>query len=339
MAVRNSFLPKLLSSFADFAEPRATIDHAAFCQRLIALNLVRATQSKEILHRLASNFIRIAEHSIGLRDMQALAEVSEILLNLPLPEARQAGTYYRALVIKRRGQAEEAQTLLEKIADGPAANYRARAMQTLGVMRHEHGDLHEAGRFYLEAVRAGGEHDLITAVSASKTITAIKSANGDHRGALADLQDLWPLFRLVARQHPFHFSVYHNALAVEFGELGRIEEAETACAIALASPFAHAYPEYTETRDELAAKRLSATRSVVAINRRPAAAPLAHAEPEPKSKPTAAVDFRSPIRKDSLLQRTPRIAASATVPHDETTNRILDRVLTCIRSRAPPIPA
>src|SRR5438132_1831363 len=110
MAVSISFLAKISSSFAEFAEPHS-VSHGALLQRLIALGPVRASHSKQLFSNLATSLVRIAEHSIGLRDMQTLAQVSEVLLNLPLAEARQAGAFYHALVMKRKGQADDAQTL------------------------------------------------------------------------------------------------------------------------------------------------------------------------------------------------------------------------------------
>jgi tetratricopeptide (TPR) repeat protein len=336
--VSSSLLPKISSSFAEFPEPPTAVGHGVLCQRLIALGLLRTTQSRQAFRQLATNFIRIAEHSIGLRDMQTLTEVSEVLLNLPLPDARQAGAYYYALAMKRRGQTDHAQSLLEKIADSPAAVCRARAVQTLGVLHQEQGNLDDAGRFYVEAMRACGEHDLITLLSAYVTLSAIKSANGDHPAALSDLEDVFPLFRFAATQYPFSFYLYHNALAVEFAELGRIAEAQAACAIALASPFAHAYQEWSETRDEIAAKRVSATPSVIAVNRAPEAAPAPHTEPERKPQPVARLAlFSWPAPKNTFLQRASNtIVVTAAIPGDEITRSILDRVLISTGPRAPP---
>lgn len=335
MAVSKSLLAKISSSFAEFAEPCAAVTNGVSCERLIALGLLRATHSNQAFRQLATNLIRIAEHSIGLRDMQALAEVSEVLSNLPLPEARQYGVFYYALATKRRGQIANAQSLLERIADSPTASLRARAMQTLGVIQHEQGDLDEARRFYAAAMCVGGDYDLITALSSRETMSAIKSAAGDHQGALADLENLWPLFRFVAKEHPFYFYVYHNALAVEFGELGRTAEAEAACAIALASPFAHAYPEWSETRDEIAAKRVSATPSVVAINRSPEAAHSPEAKPEHKPKPVGRLVVTA-CKKTFLQRASTAIAVAAAISNNGTTQSILDRVLISIGPRAPP---
>ncbi|MEK6304623.1 MAG: hypothetical protein AABO41_28400 [Acidobacteriota bacterium] len=210
-------------------------------------------------------------------------------------------------------------------------------MQTLGVMQQERGNLDEAGCFYLEAMRLGSEHDLITTLSAHETISAIRSEGGDHHGALADLERLWPVFRLASKQIPFYFYVYHADLAYELGQVGRTAEAEAACAIALASPFAPAYPEWSETRDEIAAKRLAATPSVVAFSRVPEKEPSPNVERDLKREPSRAPASPWPGHPKLSFQRAiiPNTATAA-VPHDGITQAILSRMLTCIGSRAPP---
>lgn len=337
MAVSNSLLAKISSSFGESAERRPSIGDGVLCQHLIALGLLRVAHSERAFHELAGNLIRIAEHSIGLRDMQALAEASEILSSLPLAKAKQAGAFYYALAMKRGGQTEYAQRLLEKIAESPNTGGRARALQSLGVMLQEQGKLHDAGRLYLEAMRAGGEHDLITALSARETISAIKSANGDHQGALSDLENLLPLFRLAAKEVPFYFYVYHADLAYELAQVGRIREAKAACAVALASPFAPAYPEWSATRDEIAAKHQSAAPSVVAISRTPDTEPSSQIKPRPKQARSRALVSNWPALKKVSVQRSIiPIAEAPAITSNGMIQSILDWMRICIGPRGPP---
>jgi hypothetical protein len=162
-------------------------------------------------------------------------------------------------------------------------------------------------------------------------LSCIKSEVGDHRAALSDLESLAPLTRFVARRHALYFYVYHNELAVEFAQLGRLAEAEAASAIALASPFAPAYPEWSQTRDEITAKRTSATPSVVAINR------PAEVIQSPQKQPYRQVKLITvswPARTEYSFQRSifpiPARAAFQLI-------NILQRMLTFLRPRAPPI--
>jgi hypothetical protein len=51
-------------------------------------------------------------------------------------------------------------------------------------------------------------------------------------------------------------------LAIELGEVGRIEEAQNVCRITLASPYAFAYPEWRETEQDLALRGYKSRSSV-----------------------------------------------------------------------------
>ena len=167
-------------------------------------------------------------------------------------------------------------------------------------------------------------------------IGIIQSFAGDHKGALHNLEKLWPLVNNIARQDPFYFYLYHNAVGVELGEVGRVEEAQAACKIALASPFASAYPEWNETRQELEAKRTSATASVVAINRAPEAEPSPQAEPLRKPHRSRS-RLSAWLASENTLQRSSiKSAPIATIAGAQITQRILDRLLICIGPRAPP---
>ncbi|MFY9554042.1 MAG: hypothetical protein WAV47_04900, partial [Blastocatellia bacterium] len=156
-----------------------------------------------------------------------------------------------------------------------------------------------------------------------------------HKGSLLDFEKLWPLVYHVAKQHPFYFYLFHNGLAVELIEAGRIEEAEAACSVALSSPFASAYPEWSETRDEIAAKRQSATQSVVAINRPREADPSQRVEPQRERKPLRVRAFIWPATNKDHFQ----ISVIPTAPAAAITGMaqgILDWMRICIGPRAPP---
>jgi tetratricopeptide (TPR) repeat protein len=207
------------------------------------------------------------------------------------------------------------------------------------VRYHRQGNHDEALRLLREASLVASHdngRDLLTRLLVHLELSCIKSEIGDHQGALADYESLSPLVQIVGRQNPLYFYFYHNELAVEFGELGHLAEAQAACAVALASPFAVAYPEWSETREEIAAKRQSATPSVVAINRVPEAEPLPQAEPQRKPHRSRPRLSRWLARENTFLQR-PSITTTAItiIGGDQITQSILDRVLICNRPRAP----
>jgi tetratricopeptide (TPR) repeat protein len=275
-----------------------------------------------------------------MRDLNTLDEVSQVLMNLPVDAVRQIGFYYHALAINRKGQRDEAEALFEKIADNGPTTYRARAIQTLGANWLDKGQPNETLRFQIEALRAASDRNaqgLQTTLLARWEISIIKSLDGDHEGALSDLNRLSPLVNLAAKQKPFYFYAYCNALAVGLGELGRIGEAEATLELALASPYASAYPEWSETRQELEAKRTAVTPSVVAINRTPEAPPSPQAEPQPKPRRSTAHLSKWLASENTFLQRPSISTAAITIiASDQITQSTLDRVLVCHRSRAPP---
>jgi tetratricopeptide (TPR) repeat protein len=338
-AITSRFLTGCSSSVG-LADSENVVSNDDLLRHIVASHLIQTVGSQELFLKLTNSLIQFAEQAYLRRDLEALEEMSQVLLNLPVDAARQIGLYYHALAIKRKGHLDEAQMLLETVADNAPLNYRARAIQGLGANYHDKGQLNEALRFQLEALRVASDknaHALQTTLLAHGEIAIIRSLAGDHHGALASFKKLWPLLHHVAKQNPFYFYVFHNELAVELGEAGRLEEAETACKIALASPFASAYPEWAETRQELEAKRASATPSVVAISRAPEAEPSPQAEPQRKphrSRPRLSVWFAS---ENTFLQR-PSITTApiATIAGAQTTQSILDRVLICIGPRAPP---
>lgn len=345
-----------------FVDLQSVVNHDDSLQSLVLSRLTRFADSYQSFGELARTFIRLAEHAYCLRDKKRLEEASRVLLNLPLARARQLGLFYQALALKRNGQTDEARSRFELIADNGQLAYRARAIQALGALHYDKDQPTEALRFHIEAARAtsdGVDHDPLDKLMIQLEISHIQAHFGDHPRALAALEKLASLARFVGNKYPFYFYVYHNALAVEFGELGRFVEAEAACAIALASPFAPAYPEWSETREEIAAKRKSASHSVVAIlyptegNRTPKVVRACEAnrdteadratevglaikaESQRKLKASRSLALSSPPSNKDFFQRTTSTIPSTTTITLNATS-ILDRVLICIAPRAPP---
>ena len=343
-----------LSLEQQFVDSESVVNHDNPIQNIVLSRLTRSANSHQLFGELARTFIRLAEHAYSLRDKKGLEEASRVLMNLPLAKARQIGLFYQALTLKRTGQIDEARSRFEFVADNGQLAYRARAIQALGALHYDRGQHTEALRFHLEAARAtsdGIDQNPLDMLMVQLEISHIQAHLGDHKRALAGLERLASLVRLVAKEYPFYFYVYHNALAVEFGELGRLAEAEAACAIALASPFAPAYPEWSETRDEIAAKRKSASPSVVAIHRVPEADRTheAHRATEVECAPEAALATQAESQRQPEPSRVPIFGRPAsnkdffqrsiiTIPARATFNAtsILDRVLICVGPRAPP---
>jgi tetratricopeptide (TPR) repeat protein len=336
-AITSRFLTGF-SSKAGLADSEIVVSHGRLIQHIVASHLAQTVHSHETFLTLANTLIHSAEQVYMLRNVDALEEVSSVLMNLPIDGARQIGLYYYALAINRKGQRDEAEALLEAVANKAPITYRARAIQTLGGNCHDKGQLDEAARFQFEALRLASDqnaHGLQTTLLAHLEISHLKSDKGDHKGALGVLESISPLVQTVARRNPLYFYFYHNELAVEFAELDCVAEAEAASAVALASPFATAYPEWSETRDEIAAKRASATPSVIGINRPPEAKPSPQIEQQRQPKRSRKFSSSQPASSRRSFQGSIiPIPATATIPFNAIS--VLNRMLICIGPRAPP---
>lgn len=251
-----------------FTEPREFPANAALCKYL-SKQLIRGAYSDSLFIDLGDKLIGLAEQSYGLRDEERIEELSQLLLALPLPAGyKSAARFFHGLALRRRGQSEKGNLVLEEVAAEPFHRYTARALQSLGAAAQDSGDFESALERYLEADRRAVENrrvDYATVLFTQKNIATIKGLTGDHRRAVAGLEPLLPFVRAVRVMHPHFYYDYFNSLAVELGNLGRLDEAARASRMAVASPFSAAYPEWRETFDEIKLKRQRASRSAVAV--------------------------------------------------------------------------
>ena len=337
------------SSKTSLADSEIVTGSGGLVRQLVTRHLARSLQAKELSTNFIHGLIRFADHALVMRDLNSLDEASRILMRLPVDSARQIGSYYYAISIYRTGYKEEANKLLESLAEVAPSAYRARAVQTLGANYHCAGELNEALRFQLEALRMTPGNDaqgLRTRLMAGINISIIKSLNGDHKGALSTLESLSPLVSLVTRQEPFYFYDYCNALATELGELGRVAEANNALDVALSSPYASAYPNWAETRQELDAKRTSATPSVVAINKPSKVIPAPQIEPQPFPVRSEPSQIRKRVfafcwlsSRGTFHRVLVTIDGSTAIARCQTNRITLDQLGSCIKPRAPPASA
>jgi hypothetical protein len=144
--------------------------------------------------------------------------------------------------------------------------HRPRVLLTIGQTLRLAGDVHLAQVLIREAGALAATHyDYLTAHQANKEMAIFQSLDGDHYGALRTLEKSYPLIKSLSKQYaPLRFD-HLNSVATEMGEVGRLEEAHRFISIALASPFAPAYPEWLETRAELLEKGRGASRSIVPV--------------------------------------------------------------------------
>src|SRR5919205_2797166 len=213
-AMTNRFLTAD-SSRVGLADSEIVVSRGGLLWQIVASHLTQTFHSQEAFLKLTSELIVVAEQAYVTCNLDALEEVSRVLMSLPVEAARQIGSYYYALRIKRKGQIDEAQRLLETVADNAPPGYRARAIQGLGALYLDRGQLDETLRLQIEALRAVPNktaHGLQTALMAHLEIAIVTSIAGDHKGALSYLECLRPFVHLVAKQRPFYFYLYCNEL-------------------------------------------------------------------------------------------------------------------------------
>src|SRR5262249_23576094 len=203
--------------FKDFTDPRSGDVGKAGVHLDLLSRLARAATSRNKLNQIGNVIIEAAERAYTARDLARLHQSAHLLGTLPTAGAQYACRYFKALALTRKRHIEEARPLLESVADSSHSNFRARALQTLGVVSHLNGDLDQAARLQVEALRAStraGHLDLQTPLMAQLNICAIESVNGDHLRALRRLDALAPVVQSISKAFPFYFYLYQNALAV-----------------------------------------------------------------------------------------------------------------------------
>lgn len=228
--------------------------------------------TKQSLLERGGRLVSLAEDARFLRQRDVLEEISERLTILPLSSFQGIGSYYKAFCHKWEGQTEEARALFEKVSEKGSFSYRAKAIQSLGVTYLDKGDYDSAHRLLTEASRLACRNEYANPIAFLQSqwwLGILQSMDGDHESSLARFDGLRPLVELVASRHLSLWFEYQNSLAVELMEMGRMEEAEHASRIALASPFARVYPEWHEMARDIAAKARRASPSFVAISSLP----------------------------------------------------------------------
>jgi len=269
-AAKNSLVLTDFSSLKRFVDSRGRIDDSGFYQG-IAPALIRAAHQEQLSLEVGERLVQVVEHAHAFRDMVTLERVSRALVNLPLPQPyKSIGQYYQALCIHRfgHGDIEPAARLLEQVVESAPQTYRARAMQSLGTHSCRRGDYQTALSLYRETSRFASRYDLYdpyATVGTQKMVAVLIGMDGNHPDAVELLETLFPLAHTVRSTQPHLYYDYLNSLAVELCEVGRLEEARNISQIVLASPFAPAYPEWSETNDEIARRSRRASRSVVAF--------------------------------------------------------------------------
>ena len=267
-AAKSNLTLMSFSSFIRIAGWIPTIGKPELNQQ-ISQAIIRRIKRRQSLTTLAEKLIVVADQAFAFRQMDAVEQASDILLNLPLPrEFKSIAHYYKAFCVKRRGQFDEARARFERVADEATPRFKTRAIIALGSLELTRGDVQSAISLYVEGGRAimrAREFDPLAAFYTQSSLAILKSFDGDHSGALADLERMLPLARAIGSTYPALYNNYLNSRAVDLLEVGQIAEAQNLSNIVLASPYADAYPEYRETSIDIALRARRASRSVVSL--------------------------------------------------------------------------
>lgn len=195
--------------------------------------------------------------------------ISKVLANLPFGKPYGLiARYFEGLYYFRNKNYAGAREIFEELLSSVRGRLKARTSLALAAVMYE-SNLETSLPYYLKAgaLAAADWCDPCTVMQVGMAVGIHKSLHGDHQSAVDTLEELFPISKAISRSHPFPFLTYLNSLAVEYLEVGRLEEAGRILSIVLASPLSKFYPECHETRAELIERRRPATRSVVAVER------------------------------------------------------------------------
>jgi tetratricopeptide (TPR) repeat protein len=196
---------------------------------------------------LGNRIIRQIKAAHAFRQVEHVKELARVLINNPIKEYRLIAQYY--LVWSECRKSHYDATTLERIVE-QTQTYKAKALISRAAFEVYKGNMSEALHFYTEALRTNPI--LPDYIKASTGIATVKSMEGFHASALRDLEHLLPL---LGHADPLNYFEVTNSLAVELGEVGRLQEARNVSSLVLASPFIYAYPEWQETHAELSLKQ------------------------------------------------------------------------------------
>jgi hypothetical protein len=156
-------------------------------------------------------------------------------------EVQIIGQYYQAYCQQQAGQTDASRVTLSKVADEAPPGYRERAILELGGSYIDSGESQASAPYCVEAARAARRTDFLTHVQAIWNLAIVRSVDGDHRGALQDLEQLSPVISALGRYHPTLYYDHFNSLAVEMSAVGRNREAKQIISKLLALPIAGRY--------------------------------------------------------------------------------------------------
>ncbi|MEK6410396.1 MAG: helix-turn-helix domain-containing protein [Acidobacteriota bacterium] len=210
--------------------------------------------------QLGNRLIRVGEQAHSLRQFDKVKEIGLLLSNVPIKRYQAIGGFFLAVAVNSMGNGDqdEARRLFEIAVDRAPDPYKVKSILSLGALAFHKKDFDSAFYFYQQTIRIEGLGP--ASLQAIRGITTLKSIEGYHKSAIADVERILPLIRFAP---PNVYLDCLNSYAVELSEVGRLQEAENVSSLVIASPLTRYYPEWQDTLSEVRSKRKR--RSTVAI--------------------------------------------------------------------------
>ena len=311
------------------------LSQRSYFQQLIYGAFARNLHTTEGFQALGRQLAAIARRALLSQQVGAVEQASQLMLALPISDQLESiARYYQTWCRWRQGDLSSARQFERAVEELPS-EYKARALQVIGLTYQQRGELDAALPYYLDAGKTAASTDWLTLAQSQQMTAVVRGILGDHKQAVADLEKLFPLIRAISKYYPRTYYDYLNSLAVELAEVGRLNEAQAACAITLASPFADACRDWSETRDEIALKLRSASPSIVAVPSALETASVRNTQPQRKPEPRVVI-YRLSANDTFRFQRSTIEFPAKALTFLNAAN-ILDRMFICIGPRAPPV--
>jgi tetratricopeptide (TPR) repeat protein len=277
------------------------------------ISALHRVKSQKTLDCVASEAIEVARRARLIRRPELCESASALVLDVPAsPSLHAVAEYYQATSHRIRfADVPKSREMLTHCADYTAPEYLPRVILEIGATYDSQGDASEAVRYYLEADRAAETKDPLTRTQALWNVAFLRSLEGDHQGAVEQMEALFALVCSLSHVYPATYPEYLNNLAVVLCRAGLVERAERAVDAALASPFADRFPEWHETKTEIAEAAAAEPHKIsptlrIAPARLPAAQSGKDTRPEPVAERAPA-----PLRLARLLGPEKAIARTA----------------------------
>lgn len=196
---------------------------------------------------LGNVVLRQIETAHAFCQVEQVRDLATILANFPIRECQLIGQYYLAWCKCRASEYQS--EVLERIAEH-SHSYKAKALISRAAFDVYQGNTEGALCFYAEALQV--KPTISDFIKASTGIATLKSREGFSGSALRDLEGLVPILRYA---EPLTLFQALNSYAVELSEHGRLYEAHTVLAHAVASPLAPFYPDLQATVSDIESAR------------------------------------------------------------------------------------